>query len=229
MKPFSKGFFLDETFFQRVLCQNNRAVLNAMLISSMSFVHKYKKGIFVLVIALIIFIVFSKYKDSVLDVTDTQQTGDVTLAKVKRNIDGDTFVVTAADGEIKTIRLIGIDTPETKKPGTPVECGGMEASNNLIQLAPPRSKVKLVSDPTQESTDQYGRYLAYAYAEGNSMSLNEQQIQAGWADIYVFNNQEFNELDNFEKASAVAEQATAGIYQICKGNFHASEKQAKKK
>lgn len=77
-----------------------------------------------------------------------------------------------------TVRLIGIDTPETKRPGTPVECGGPDATASMFRLsftAPEDTdgddledtkggtgrRVKLVTDPTQDTFDRYGRLLAY--------------------------------------------------------------------
>src|SRR5512132_726338 len=48
-------------------------------------------------------------------------------AKVTRVVDGDTIDVTMPDGDQDTVRYIGIDTPETVKPGTPVQCGGPKA------------------------------------------------------------------------------------------------------
>jgi len=48
-------------------------------------------------------------------------------ARVVKVIDGDTVDV-SIDGKVARVRLIGIDTPETKKPNTPIECYGPEAS-----------------------------------------------------------------------------------------------------
>ena len=56
-------------------------------------------------------------------------------ARVIRVIDGDTLKVRLAAGPVVTVRLIGIDTPETRKPGTPVECGGPQATARMKQLA----------------------------------------------------------------------------------------------
>src|SRR5262245_38031287 len=92
-------------------------------------------------------------------------------------IDGDTIKVRTLEPTRKpryTVRLIGIDTPETKKPGTPVECGGKEATDSMFYLAfdSPRDtngddlfdtrggqgrRVRLVTDPSQDRFDRYGR------------------------------------------------------------------------
>lgn len=52
-------------------------------------------------------------------------------------VDGDTIRVRAYGAKRKryAVRLIGIDTPETKRPGTAVECGGKEATSNMLRLS----------------------------------------------------------------------------------------------
>lgn len=76
---------------------------------------------------------------------------------VIRVIDGDTFEA-AVDGGEKTIRLLNVDTPETKDPKSPVECMGPEATEALEGLLPVGSKVRLELD--KEPLDKYGRTLA---------------------------------------------------------------------
>ena len=55
-------------------------------------------------------------------------------ARVTHVVDGDTIDVELADGSDDTVRYIGIDTPETVKPGTPVQCGGPKAHEVNDQL-----------------------------------------------------------------------------------------------
>ncbi len=81
-------------------------------------------------------------------------------ARVTHVVDGDTIDVELRDGDEETVRYIGIDTPETVKPGTPVECGGPrahEANDKLVY----RKTVTLRFDA--ERRDVYGRLLAYVY------------------------------------------------------------------
>jgi len=81
---------------------------------------------------------------------------DMRSARIVGVIDGDTVVARAA-GRRVTVRLLGIDTPETHRGG--VECGGREASHQLARLAPTGSRVRLVTDPGSGDTrDRYGRY-----------------------------------------------------------------------
>lgn len=78
-------------------------------------------------------------------------------AVVVRVVDGDTFEA-SINGEKKTVRLLNVDTPETKDPNAPVECLGPEATTGLEQLLPVGSQVKLELD--EEPLDKYGRTLA---------------------------------------------------------------------
>jgi micrococcal nuclease len=80
-------------------------------------------------------------------------------AQVIRVIDGDTIEVSIA-GRDEDVRYIGIDTPETVKPDTPVQCYGPQASAENHGLVDGRT-LRLVFD--RERRDVYGRLLAYVY------------------------------------------------------------------
>ncbi len=80
-----------------------------------------------------------------------------TTATVTRVVDGDTFEA-QMEGRVEDVRLIGIDTPETVKPGTPVQCFGPRASHFSKRLLSGR-RVRLVFGV--ERRDVYGRLLAY--------------------------------------------------------------------
>jgi micrococcal nuclease len=84
-------------------------------------------------------------------------------AQVTRVVDGDTIEVELADGSREDVRYIGIDTPETVKPGTPVQCGGPKAHEVNERLVGGHS-VTLRFDA--ERRDVYGRLLAYVYLPG---------------------------------------------------------------
>jgi micrococcal nuclease len=80
-------------------------------------------------------------------------------ATVTRVVDGDT-IEARIDGAVEDVRLIGVDTPETVKPGSPVECFGPRASGFTHRLLEGR-EVRLVFGV--ERRDRYGRLLAYAH------------------------------------------------------------------
>lgn len=83
-------------------------------------------------------------------------------AVVERVVDGDT-VEARIGGEVEDVRLIGVDTPETVKPGAAVECFGPQASRFLKRLLE-GERVRLVFGA--ERRDRFGRLLAYAYLGG---------------------------------------------------------------
>lgn len=95
--------------------------------------------------------------------------------KVLRVIDGDTIIVDK-DGEQTRVRLIGVDTPETVKPNTPVQPYGKEASNYTKRHLN-NQNVRLEYD--REEKDRYGRTLAYVWL-GNEM-YNEKIVKEGLA------------------------------------------------
>jgi micrococcal nuclease len=80
-------------------------------------------------------------------------------AIVTRVVDGDTIEV-RLDGEVEDVRYIGVDTPETVKPGTPVQCFGPAASRFNHRLVQHR-RVRLLFGV--ERRDVYGRLLAYVH------------------------------------------------------------------
>src|SRR3954468_1812458 len=84
-------------------------------------------------------------------------------AKVLRVVDGDTIVVKLPGGDDQYVRYIGIDTPETVKPGTPVQCGGPKAHAVNERLVGGRTVILRFD---AERRDVYGRLLAYVYLPG---------------------------------------------------------------
>lgn len=130
-----------------------------------------------------------------------------------RIIDGDT-IEAAVDCQTTRIRLIGIDTPETKHPDKPVETFGPEATEYLHKLLG-NGPVWLEYDPTQDSTDVYGRHLAYIWttdAEGRpDMLANYEQITAGLAEEYTY-DKPYAYQDQFRDAEREAKAAGAGMW-----------------
>lgn len=132
-------------------------------------------------------------------------------AVVERVVDGDTIEVNIA-GRGETVRLIGVDTPETKKPDTPVECFGPEASTRLAELLPVGTPMRLERDI--DSRDRYRRLLAYVYREPDDLFVNAVLIDEGLARPYPFEpNTTF--ADQFATAAGVARSNGVGLWSAC--------------
>jgi micrococcal nuclease len=106
-------------------------------------------------------------------------TGPAGLAQVERVIDGDTIDV-SIDGREERVRMIGIDTPETKIPDQPPECWGPEAAALTEQLLPAGTTVRLERD--LEPRDDYGRLLAYVIRQADELVVNVELARQGAAE-----------------------------------------------
>ena len=104
---------------------------------------------------------------------------------VTRVIDGDTVEVQRANREL-TVRLIGIDTPETVHPTEPIECFGPQATHFANQQLLGR-RVTLEYDPSQGRRDYYHRTLAYLWLpRGDDRMFNRTAIRRGYALEYTY-------------------------------------------
>jgi micrococcal nuclease len=129
-------------------------------------------------------------------------------AVVTRVVDGDT-VEARVGREVEDVRLIGIDTPETVKPGTPVECFGPRASAFTHGRLEGR-RVRLVFGA--ERRDAYGRLLAYAYL-GNRF-FNPALVRRGLArSLTIPPNDRFAPL--FRRLELRAARAGRGLWGAC--------------
>lgn len=126
-------------------------------------------------------------------------------------VDGDTINIE----EIGSIRLIGIDTPETVDPRKEVQCFGIEASNKARELLEDQI-VTLELDSSQGYTDKYGRVLAYVYLEDGRM-FNELMLSLGYAYEYTYNTP-YKYQDIFKNEQNIARENRLGLWgDICNG------------
>jgi micrococcal nuclease len=133
-----------------------------------------------------------------------------TTARVLRVIDGDTILV-AVGGRQERVRYIGVDTPETVKPNTPVQCFGKRASAANHRLVDGR-EVRLIADA--EARDRYGRLLAYVYRVGDGRFVNEALIRGGYATtLAIAPNVRF--ADRFAALAQQAQDAGRGLWSAC--------------
>jgi endonuclease YncB( thermonuclease family) len=106
------------------------------------------------------------------------------------------------------VRLVGIDTPETKHPSKPVQCFGLEAAQRLTELIAGKS-VKLVADTTQDDQDKYGRLLRYVYVD--DVLVNKQMITEGFAFEYTYSIPYIFQSE-FKQAQLLAQETSAGLW-----------------
>ncbi len=106
-----------------------------------------------------------------------QPPGADRTVRVVRIVDGDTIRVALPSGE-EPVRYIGVDTPESVKPGAPVECFAKRASAFNARLVE-GERVRLVADV--EARDRYGRRLAYVYRVRDGLFVNAELVRRGYA------------------------------------------------
>lgn len=129
---------------------------------------------------------------------------------VTRIVDGDTIEVSGG----QTIRLIGIDTPETKHPSRPVECFGAQATQHATELMGPGTSVRLVYDV--ERTDRYGRTLAYVHRVSDALFVNLEMVRDGFAVTATY-PPNVAHVETFRAAEREARSANRGLWAACGG------------
>jgi micrococcal nuclease len=129
-------------------------------------------------------------------------------ALVTRVVDGDTIEAWIG-GEVEDVRLIGVDTPETVKPGTPVQCFGLKASH-FTKRQLEGKQVRLVFGI--ERRDVYGRLLAYAYL--GDRFFNPILVRRGLArSLTIPPNDRF--ASRFRRLELGAARAGRGLWGAC--------------
>lgn len=131
--------------------------------------------------------------------------------RVEKVVDGDTLDVALA-GRTERVRLLGIDTPETVKPDTPVECYGREASARLRALLPERTPVRLVRDA--EERDRFGRLLAYVYRQPDGLFVNLDLVRGGYAQVLTLPPNVAHAAE-LRAAARDARRSTRGLWGSC--------------
>jgi len=130
------------------------------------------------------------------------------LHRVVQVVDGDTIKVDE-NGRTETVRIIGIDTPETVDPRKPVQCFGREASVKAHELLDGQ-RVYLTPDPTQDSRDRYGRLLAYVDRE-DGLDYGLWMISNGYAHEYTY-HLPYQRQAAYRAAEAEARAAERGLW-----------------
>ncbi|MFD3594233.1 thermonuclease family protein [Nocardia sp. NPDC058640] len=139
---------------------------------------------------------------------------------MRRIVDGDTLTVAAvAPGTVLdststvTVRLLEVDTPETKDPNEPVQCFGPESTAELARLAPVGSTVWVQRD--QDPLDGSGRHLLYLWTASGEF-VNLALVRSGYAEavLYPPNDKHWAVIS---AAEAGAKSSSAGVWGACPG------------
>ncbi len=133
---------------------------------------------------------------------------ETAVARVTRVVDGDTVEVNL-DGRTEDVRYIGVDTPETVKPGAPVDCFGPQASAFNHQLVEGR-QVRLVLGV--ERRDVHDRLLAYVYL--GDRFVNAELLRRGLArTLTIPPNDRY--AGRFKRLEIAASRAGRGLWGAC--------------
>ena len=133
-------------------------------------------------------------------------------ARVVRVVDGDTIKVRTSSGN-DTVRYIGVDTPESVKPGVPVQCFAKAASHYNERLVD-QQRVRLVQGT--EPRDRYGRLLAYVYRLDDGAFVNAELVRRGYArTLTIAPNDRY--APRFAALERRARSAGRGLWAACPG------------
>ncbi|MFN8130038.1 MAG: thermonuclease family protein [Solirubrobacteraceae bacterium] len=131
--------------------------------------------------------------------------------EVVKITDGDTIKVRLDSGRTERVRYIGMDTPETKKPGTPVQCFGRAATAANTRLVE-RRRVRLQLDT--ETRDRYGRLLAYVYRQPDAAFVNAILVRDGFA-VPLTIPPNVAHADEFARLARAARASGRGLWSAC--------------
>jgi micrococcal nuclease len=161
-----------------------------------------------LLIAIVVMLADSSGVEPEPETPRSPNAGSGTRAEVLRVIDGDTIEVNLA-GEVEDVRYIGVDTPETVKPGAPVECYGPQASAFNKKLVEGRDVVLRFD---AERRDIYGRLLAYVYV--GKRFVNGALVRGGYAQTLEI-EPNTSQADLLERLQLAASRAGLGLWGRC--------------
>lgn len=137
------------------------------------------------------------------------------LFKVLKVVDGDTITVDVR-GKKETVRLLGIDTPESVDPRKPVQCFAKEATAKTKSFVLGQN-VRLVDDSTQGNRDKYSRLLRYVYLpDSRATFVNGEMIKQGYA--FSFRQYPTKFLDKFNSLEKYAREHNLGLWNSCPVN-----------
>lgn len=140
-----------------------------------------------------------------------------TAYPILKVVDGDTVQI-KFKGKPVTIRLIGVDTPETVHPNKPVEVFGKEASAFTQNLLLGESVYLRLG---VDEMDKYGRLLAYLYRAPDGLFVNLEIVRQGYGHAYT--QFPFKHMELFRHYERRAREAGKGLWGDAKVSTTASQ------
>jgi micrococcal nuclease len=172
--------------------------------------YRRRKSTWISLIVVILIIVATQ-SGWLKDTAKNAQQSDPGLYSINHYVDGDTVAVNM-NGNVETVRFIGVDTPETHKPNTPVQCYGPEAAAHTKALISKFGKVRLQADPLDTNRDRYGRLLRYVYLPDGTL-VEAQTISEGYG--FAYTQFPFQKADDFKADEQSAKAAKKGLWGVC--------------
>lgn len=168
--------------------------------------HKFSLLGFILAVILVV-ATQSGWLNKPAQVAQQNQPG---LYSIAHFVDGDTIDINM-DGRTETVRFIGVDTPETHRPNTPVQCFGPEAAAYTKSLIG-NNKLRLQADPLDTNRDRYGRLLRYVYLPDGTL-VQQKLISGGYA--FAYTQFPFEKKQQFIDMETQAKTAKLGLWGSC--------------
>lgn len=138
--------------------------------------------------------------------------------------DGDTFKI-IYNNEVKTVRLLAIDTPESVHPKKEVEYYGKEASDYTCNVLKKANKIELEFDENSDKLDKYDRLLAWVFIDNKL--LQESLIEGGYAKVaYLYGDYKYT--TKLQELQEIASNKNIGVWdEEAKENFNSNQNEDK--
>lgn len=137
---------------------------------------------------------------------------DPSQATVVEVVDGDTILLRFGP-IVETVRLLGVDTPESVHPTVPEQCFGAEATAELRRLLPPGSRLAVFRDA--EGRDHYGRLLLHLRRD-DGLAINLHLVEHGFGAA-AFYEPNHHDRSRFLAAERTAKTEGRGLWGMCDG------------
>lgn len=138
--------------------------------------------------------------------------------------DGDTFKI-IYNNEVKIVRLLAVDTPESVHPKKEVEYYGKEASDYTCNVLKKANKIELEFDENSDKLDKYDRLLAWVFIDDKL--LQESLIEGGYAKVaYLYGNYKYT--TKLQELQEIASNKNIGVWdEEAKENFNPNQNEDK--